>query len=408
MKWCWAVLSALLVLPAYSAHIVKDRVAETTTTTGTGSLTVAGALTGFRSFNSVCATNDTFPYSAWGVDGNGNATGEWETGLGTYSASNTITRTTVYGSSNSNALVNFSTGTKYISISPLASRTLQLDDDNAITMPAAAITPPAPAAGNLTSFARSRAGRMLPHIIGPSGLDTALQPALFGNNIAMWLPGNGTTVAINFGVGFTARNSGTGAAQAHPTLASTNDMTQMKRATFGTGTTATGASGIQTTTTVAWRGNAAGRGGFFFFSRFGIETLASDQRVFVGLSANNAAMAADANTWNNTIGIEKGTADAVWYLVERNGSTATRTSTGVTVTAGQVLDLMLFTPPNGSSVVARLIDAFTGTVYVDNVTLNTTLPVNTTFLYMQAHTQSVTGTTAKLLALNRLYLESDT
>lgn len=285
------------------------------------------------------------------------------------------------------------------------------NDDHEITdyvdFPDQASVPSAPASGFLRAFARARAGRQLLHTIGPAALDTALQPALFGNSIYMWLPGTGTTVAINFGVNFTARNSGTGAAQAHPTKASTNAMSSLNRATFGTGTTATGASGIQSGATVAWRGNASGLGGFFFFSRFGIETLASDMRAFVGLSANNAAMAADASTWNNTIGVCKDSADSVWQLVQRNGSTATKTSTGCTVTAGQILDLLMFAPPNGSDVTMRLVDPASGTVFVDDVALNTTLPVSTTFMFMQAHCQSVTGTTAKLLALNRMYCETD-
>lgn len=267
-------------------------------------------------------------------------------------------------------------------------------------------TPAAPGSG-LRTFARNQAGRIVPSVIGPSDIDFALQPALFGNSLFLWVPNNGTTASISFGTAFTARNNGTGAVQATPARASTNAMTSLNRATYGTGTTATGASGVQSTSTVAWRGNAANLGGFFFFSRFGIETLASDMRAFVGLSANNATMAADASTWNNTIGITKDSADSVWNVLERNGSTATKTSTGCTVTAGQILDLTLFAPPNGSSVTVRLIDAVTGTVYVNNVVFNTTLPVNTTFLYMQAHNQSVTGVTAKLLALNRMYLEND-
>lgn len=267
-------------------------------------------------------------------------------------------------------------------------------------------TPSVPSSGVLL-WGKNRAGRSMPNFMGPSGIDVGIQPALFANNFVLWLPGTGTTVAINFGTSFTARNSGTSAAQAHPARASTNALTQMARATFGTGTTATGASGIQSSATVAWRGNAAGLGGFFFHARFGIETLASDIRAFVGLSANNAAIAADPSSWNNTIGICKDTADSTWQVLQRNGTTATKSNTGCTVTAGQVLDLYMFAAPNGSTVTVRLVDAFTGTVYIDNVAYNTTLPVNTTFLYMQAHIQSVTGTTAKLLALNKMYLESD-
>ncbi len=278
--------------------------------------------------------------------------------------------------------------------------------DQYLDMPDTA-TPAAPGSGVLRLFTRSQAGRQLLAMVGPSGIDTNLQPALFRNSIYMWLPGTGTTLGINFGTSFTARNIGTGAAQAHPTKASTNAMTSLNRATFGTGTTATGASGIQSSATVAWRGNAAGLGGFFFFARFGVETLASDMRVAVGLSANNAAMAADGSTWANSILLVKDTADSAWHIATRNGSTLTKTATGCTVTQGRVLDLLLFAPPNGSSVHARLVDPVTGTVYVDDLEITATLPVSTTFLFMQAHCQSVTGTTAKLLALNRMYCETD-
>lgn len=278
--------------------------------------------------------------------------------------------------------------------------------DQYVDYPDQALVPAAPSAGQMRFFARARAGRVLPHIIGPSGVDVALQPAIFGNTIQIWAPSTGTAQTA-FGVTYTARNNGTAAAQDTPARASTNAMTSLSRARFGTGTTATGASGTQSAATVAWRGNAVNLGGFFFFARFGIETLASDQRAFVGLSANNATMAADASTWANTIGIGKDTGDSVWQLIQRNATTLTKTSTGATVTAGQILDMFMFAPPNGAAVTMRLVDAVTGTVYVDDTDLNTTLPVNTTFLYMQAHTQSVTGITAKLLSLNRMYLEQD-
>lgn len=278
--------------------------------------------------------------------------------------------------------------------------------DQYLDYPDQALVPAAPSAGQMRFFARARGGRLLPHIIGPSGVDVALQPALFGNTIIIWAP-SATTAQTAFGVTYTARNNGTGAAQDTPARASTNAMTSLSRARFGTGTTATGASGTQSASTVAWRGNASNLGGFFFFARFGIETLASDQRAFVGLSANNATMAADASTWANTVGIAKDTGDSVWQIVQRNATTLTKTSTGATVTTGQVLDMFMFAAPNSSSVTMRLVDAVTGTVYVDDVVINTTLPVNTTFLYMQAHTQSVTGTTAKFLSLNRMYLEQD-
>ena len=89
-----------------------DRVMETSTTTGTGNLTTAGAVTGFITFAAVYALNEPFDYCVEGVDSNGTPTGEWEVGEGYLSASTTFVRATVTGSSNSGALVNFSAGTK--------------------------------------------------------------------------------------------------------------------------------------------------------------------------------------------------------------------------------------------------------------------------------------------------------
>lgn len=106
------------------AHVIKDRVKETTTTTGTGALTLAGAMTGFRAFSAVCSTNDTLCYALQAVDGNGAPTGDWEVGVGTYSGANTLTRGTVFASSNAGAAVNLASGTKQVWIDLPASRTL--------------------------------------------------------------------------------------------------------------------------------------------------------------------------------------------------------------------------------------------------------------------------------------------
>lgn len=100
------------------ALIVEDRVAETSTTTGTGSFALDGAVTSFKTFASVCTVNDTVYYMIEAIDAAGVPSGAWESGLGTYSAANTLARTTVSRSSNANAAVSFSAGTKrcYISL----------------------------------------------------------------------------------------------------------------------------------------------------------------------------------------------------------------------------------------------------------------------------------------------------
>ena len=87
--------------------IRADRVKESSTSTSTSAFLLNGADSTYRTFASVCAVGDTVYYAIAHRSAN-----EWEVGLGTYSAVNTLTRTTVHASSNANAAVAFSTGTK--------------------------------------------------------------------------------------------------------------------------------------------------------------------------------------------------------------------------------------------------------------------------------------------------------
>jgi len=92
------------------ALIIKDRVKETTTTTGTGNVALGGAVSNFVTFSSVLSDSDTTYYAI--VDSNNS---DFEVGLGTYvSSGNTIARTTVLASSNSGSAVDLSAGSKTI------------------------------------------------------------------------------------------------------------------------------------------------------------------------------------------------------------------------------------------------------------------------------------------------------
>lgn len=103
------------------AFVTADRVSSSSTTTGTGSITVSSTPpTGYKSFSSVLSAGDTFYYC---IDGG--ATGEWETGVGTYTSANLFARTTVLGSSAAGAKVSFSAGTKSVFMTMAASATLQ-------------------------------------------------------------------------------------------------------------------------------------------------------------------------------------------------------------------------------------------------------------------------------------------
>lgn len=92
--------------------LFKDRVKDTTTTTGTGNLTLSGtAPTGFVNFNTAFGTGsgNTFQYV---IDSSGGS--EWEVGIGYLSASTTLVRSTILASSNSGSAVSFSAGTKNV------------------------------------------------------------------------------------------------------------------------------------------------------------------------------------------------------------------------------------------------------------------------------------------------------
>lgn len=105
------------------ALIVADRVLEISTTTGTGALTLAGAVTGFRAASAVCADGDTLYYFIEEVDGSGIPTGAWETGLGTWGTGGILTRTAVHASSNAGSAVNFAAGTKRVGLTLTAEST---------------------------------------------------------------------------------------------------------------------------------------------------------------------------------------------------------------------------------------------------------------------------------------------
>ena len=98
---------------------IADRVRETTTTTGTGTINLGGAVTNFETFAANLSNSDTTYYAI--VD---NTNGDFEVGLGTFATGspNTLARTTPISSSNSNSAVNFGSGTKDVFITTPASK----------------------------------------------------------------------------------------------------------------------------------------------------------------------------------------------------------------------------------------------------------------------------------------------
>ena len=105
------------------ALVINNRVRETTSTTGTGAVTLGGAVGGFQSFAAGIGNSNT-TYYAISI----NSESEWEVGLGTLSGdSSTLTRTTVLESSNSDSAVNFSAGSKEVFCTLPSEKAVYLD-----------------------------------------------------------------------------------------------------------------------------------------------------------------------------------------------------------------------------------------------------------------------------------------
>ena len=107
------------------ALVINDRVKETSTTTGTGTFTLDGSVSGFETFSSAIGNTNTTYYAIV------NSNGEFEVGLGTVGAG-TLSRDTILSSSNSDAAEDFTAGTKNVFVTLPASKAVILDSSGNI------------------------------------------------------------------------------------------------------------------------------------------------------------------------------------------------------------------------------------------------------------------------------------
>jgi hypothetical protein len=126
--------------------VLADRVKETTTTTGTGTVTLDGAATGFQSFSVIGDGNTTYYTIA------GSGTSEWEVGIGTYTASGTtLSRNTVLASSaGAPTKTTFSAGIKDVFVTYPAGRSVYSDGTNIVPDTAAVLLPSSGGTGQTT------------------------------------------------------------------------------------------------------------------------------------------------------------------------------------------------------------------------------------------------------------------
>ena len=118
------------------ALVLKDRVKETTSTTGTGAISLGGAVANFQAFSAVLSDADTTYYAIIDVTNS-----DYEVGLGTYSSGgNTLARTTILESSNGGSAVSFGAGSKNVFIAYPAEKSVYLDDSNQLVINSTAVT----------------------------------------------------------------------------------------------------------------------------------------------------------------------------------------------------------------------------------------------------------------------------
>lgn len=271
---------------------------------------------------------------------------------------------------------------------------------------AAMSEPSTPAVNALKVYASNKGGRTLLNIKGPSGVATALQPALFSNKIAWWTAqGNSTTVNV---INMTNTTTGTATTR---NVATTNLFTATRRVGYvsaaGTGTSA----GTRHNASQYWAGNAPGLGGYFYVARFGVSQAKTNMRIFVGMNASTAVLGnANPSTNTNIIGFACDAADSNLSFMHNDASGAatkdTLTPSFPCQTANtDFYEIRIFMPPNGDTVYYSIENLVTGDLY--NGSANSDLPADTTFLSSQMWINTGTSFGTVALDVSSQYVETD-
>ncbi|MFN4202537.1 MAG: DUF2793 domain-containing protein [Tabrizicola sp.] len=284
-------------------------------------------------------------------------------------------------------------------------------EDGQLRLPTIA-TPAAPAADGLKMFGRKVGGRAMPAFMGPSGLDSALQPSLARNKVGMWLAtGNGGTDTA-WGLALTGGGTATG-----ENVATTNLHTYMRRRSWRVTTASTTATAGLRCNYLQWTlgGPAAGRGGFHTVWRWGPATgvATPTTRAFVGMRGSVAAPTdVNPSTLTNLCGMGWDDADANIQFIHNDGTgAATKIDLGAsfprpTVDLTSVYEVALFAPPGTTqSLSYEVTDLASGAVATGTVT--TDIPALTQLLAPYGYI-SVGGTSSVIgFAVMSLYIESD-
>jgi hypothetical protein len=287
-----------------------------------------------------------------------------------------------------------------------ATNTLGITGTNAgVKLQAISSEPGAQASGLLRIYAKSVAGKIMLKQVGPTGLDTPLQNAIWQNNTVLFTPG----AAAGVWQGTVGSNIGTPTIQL-PTM--TNVGTMLRRSRFPTvATTANQQVGTRTEAMFA-RGNIAGLGGFFFVCRFNMGVYTAATRWLIGLAAGTTAVTTvEPSTLVNVCAFTVDAADNV-FVFSHNDTTGTATKDAIAgqpaLATNNAYAAYIFCKPNDTTVYYRLDNLNNGTTIIDS-SATTDLPINTTFLCAHAACGNAATTAAgsASIDINRVYIETD-
>lgn len=293
-------------------------------------------------------------------------------------------------------------------------------DNGGITIPANTGNPVSPPADNVTLFCREIANRALPAFVGPSGLDSALQPMIARNKVAFWNPaGNSNAAPAVFGLGALTVVSGGGATLTARNVATTNFLTRMKRVGIVSGANNGDMASIRNPAAQYTVGDGAGLGGFTFICRFATSDAATvnGARAFVGFtSATTAPTNVQPSTLTNCVGIAQLSTDATqWYLVFGGSAAQTPialgTALGAPTLTNTAFDLALFSPPSANGVihyeVQNLASGVKAIGTITPATAGVQTPLATTLLAERAwRTNNATGAAVGIDIIS-IYIETD-
>lgn len=265
--------------------------------------------------------------------------------------------------------------------------------------------PAAPASGQVSLYARHRAGVGWIDYRRSNGITVPVGPHPGYSRLCEWRPNSGASVTA------LAMNLTTVGTVTHPVLTATNRATSMRRWRVTSAATANAIASNRAAVTMVWRGNGPRLGGWIFTSRISLAALAATGTGFVGLTTATSATPTGQQLLFQTgmlgIGFQRGTHDN--WQVAHNGPSGDATlidmGAGFPVEVDRVLTVTIAAAPNDTSVWVRVVNEDDEVAFETEITTN--FPSETVFLAPRIYLSNLGTAQAVAYDCAGVYLESE-